>query len=176
MSANDRTPENPRGGAGKVPREVHIRRHRWFLSLFILGAGRSDIFLFPPTPALPHQGGGRNKAPSPTRGEGETRPPPPPGGREKQGPLPHQGGGRNKAPSPTRGEGETRLPPPPGGREKQGSLPHQGGGRNKAPSPLVGEGETRPPPPWWGRVGVGGRIVPNSTVPSIRECSPGPGR
>src|SRR5579885_283630 len=35
----------------------------------------------PPTPTLPHKGGGRNKAPSPKRGEGETRLPPPLWGR-----------------------------------------------------------------------------------------------
>jgi hypothetical protein len=46
----------------------------------------------PPTPTLPHQGGGSLVSPSPTRGEGKTFPPP--------------------QPSPTRGEGETRLPPP----------------------------------------------------------------
>src|SRR5579875_1725173 len=67
--------------------------------------GDWTFFPFPPSPhppppggrekqgPLPHQGGGRNKAPSPTRGEGETRPPPPPGGREKHAPLPLGGGG-----------------------------------------------------------------------------------
>src|SRR5579875_278562 len=80
--------------------------------------------------SLPHQGGGRNKAPSPLVGEGETRLPPPLWGRAKQGSLPHQGGGRNKAPSPTRGGGETRPPPPwwgglgwGGEREKMSNLP-----------------------------------------------------
>src|SRR5579884_3384156 len=54
----------------------------------------------PPTPTLPHKGGGRNKAPSPTRGEGETRLPPPQGGRELILPPPLWGrvgvGGKGK--------------------------------------------------------------------------------
>src|SRR5579875_1946351 len=70
----------------------------------------------PPTPALPHQGGGSLGSPSPLVGEGALFLPPPPGGRELCFSLPHQGGGSFVSPSPTRGEGEPRLPPPWWGR------------------------------------------------------------
>src|SRR5579885_2221781 len=59
----------------------------------------------PPTPTLPHQGGGSLASPSPTRGEGALLLPPPPGGREPCFSLPHQGGGSLASPSPLVGEG-----------------------------------------------------------------------
>src|SRR5579875_3559852 len=88
----------------------------------ILGTGRLDIFPFPPTPTLPHKGGGGLVSPSPLVGEGW-------GG----GPcfsLPPCGGGLGwgglVSPSPLVregwGGGALFLPPPLWGRVGVGGL------------------------------------------------------
>jgi hypothetical protein len=55
---------------------------------------------FPPTPTLPHKGGGSEEAPHPNpplQGGGSNKPP--------TSTLPYKGGGRTKAPSPLVREG-----------------------------------------------------------------------
>src|SRR5579875_164522 len=119
--------------------------------ILLIYTGHGEIryfFPFPPTPTLPHKGGGMGVAPSPLVGEGW--------GGGDQGSLPPCGGGL--------GWGGPRLPPPLWGRV--------GVGGTKAPSPLVGEGggggDEGSLPPCGGGLGWG-EIVLNSTVPSI--CS-----
>jgi hypothetical protein len=96
--------------------------------------------ILPPTPTLPHQGGGGLVSPSPLVGEGALFLPPPWWGRGPCFSLPPGGGGGRVSPSPTKGEGALFLPPPPRGRGPCFSLPPGGGGGLVSPSPLVGEG------------------------------------
>ncbi len=140
---------------------------------------------FPPTPTLPHKGGGSLGSPSPTRGEGALLLPPPWWGRVGVGgmALPPPWWGELFLPPPWWGRvgvGGMALPPPWWGREPCFSLPPGGGGSLGSPSPLVGEGWgggewlSLPPgggncfslPPGGGGLGWGG-IVPHSTAPSI---------
>src|SRR5579884_4204010 len=106
----------------------------------------------PPTPTLPHEGGGRAIPPHPN--------PPPRGGRESHSPppqpFPHEGGGRAIPPHPN--------PPPRGGRESHSPPPQ--------PSPTRGEGALFLPPPWWGRVGVGGNGAQFNRAQYNTPCSP----